>query len=137
VVAGRDVLDRDLGVEAGRLHALGEIALDVVIDLVARRHGARLRLRQLHQGRVERDRAEPVVLAVAGDHRGRRGGIELGNRARHAAVEGRLLRRRDVARAGRKPDGERSNQQGRGRTEHRQRSPNRVGDYAASRVAER
>ena len=68
-------------------------AAGAVVEFVARGHDPRLLLRHLHQGGVELDGREAVVLPVPGDHGLRGGSVELGAGRGEAAVEARLLRR--------------------------------------------
>ena len=91
VIAGRDVFHRDLGVGTATPVALFGGLADVMVDLVARRHGARVLFGKLHQVWIDGQRAEPVVAAIAGDHRLRGSRIEL-PALRQVPVEGRLAR---------------------------------------------
>ena len=71
-----------------------------MIELIACRHIARVLFGRPHQLRVERDGAEPVVRAIARNHRLRGGRIEL-PALREILVESRLVHcgRRRLARA--------------------------------------
>src|SRR5215212_588961 len=69
MIAGGNILDRDLRVEAAAADALGECLADIMIELVPRGHVARVLLGELHQVGVEGDRAEAIVAAVTGNHR--------------------------------------------------------------------
>ena len=100
VVAGADVLRRRLGPVALCLEAGVEGAGDVVIELVAARHGLCLRLRELHQFRVDGHGRQAIVGPIAGNHRSSRRRIDLGVGGGKAAIEGRLARQFALAGAG-------------------------------------
>jgi hypothetical protein len=65
VIAGPDILGRDSRLVARDPEPLAEIPDDIVIHLVVRRHGARLRVGELHQLGIDGDRGEPIVRPVA------------------------------------------------------------------------
>src|ERR1044072_6600374 len=97
MVGSGDSLHPDLSVIAG--HALLDTFTDIVVELVERHLRAALLFGELHQGRVERDGTEPVVGAVARDHRLRGGRIEL-SALGEVAIEARLARPQRRARPG-------------------------------------
>ena len=123
VIAGADILGRRLGVVARRLQPRHERLAGVVVELVALGHDRGLRLGQPRQLGIERHRRQPVIGAVAGDHRGGGGGVELRARLRQIAIEARLCLRHICRRRSRRappaPASRRSERH------HRRRSPNR------------
>ncbi len=112
VVAGGNVLHRHGGIEAGFADAILERPADVVIELVVRRHDARLLAGKPHQLGIDGDGAKPVIAAIARDHRLRRVGVERGVGGREIDIKARLARRRAVVGAA----AERRNAIGRRRT---------------------
>jgi hypothetical protein len=99
VVAGGNILHHD-DVGKGRIaDALLERLADIVIHRVVLGHRNGLLVRHAHQIGIDADRAEPIVAAIAGDHRGRSGGIDRHVRLRQILIEARLARRRLAARA--------------------------------------
>ena len=90
VVTRPHILDGGLGGEPRAGNPLIERAGGVLIELVTLSHGARLLAREPHQVGVQGNRAEAVVVAVAGNHGLSRRGVYLGTRACQALIEARL-----------------------------------------------
>src|SRR4029077_9216381 len=87
--AGADILGGRPGVIARGLQMLYEWFAGSVIELVTFGHSLGLRLREPHQLWIERNRRQPVVGAVSGDHRSGGGRVELGTWLCQVTVETR------------------------------------------------
>jgi hypothetical protein len=124
VVAGGNIFHHD-DVRKGRIaDALLERLADIMIHRVVLGHRQGLLVRHAHQVGIDADRAEPVVAAIAGDHRGRGGRIDRHVRLRQILIEARLGRRRLAARAAGQGNG-RERDADRGASEReRERRPN-------------
>src|SRR5215207_6303405 len=94
MITRADIFHRHAGIVAGRPYAADEIARNAVIELVARRHGARLLFGHAHQPRLEHDWRKAVVAPIAGNHRLRRIDVEFAAGAGEAAIEAWLAGRR-------------------------------------------
>ena len=97
MVAGADIFDGNGGIESRLADALLERRAGAMIERAARRHGAGLLIGKPHQFRIDRHGAEAVVVAIAGNHRLRRGGIECGGRSGEVLIEAWLAFRRIIA----------------------------------------